>query len=224
VTPLPWSDVLLRVSVAAGLGLLIGIERESRGQLAGMRTHALVAMGAALFAIVGAYGFPEMSRGPNVDPMRVAAQIVSGIGFIGAGAILRDGGSVRGITTAAGLWASAAIGMAAGAGLYVTGVIGGTLLVAVLVGLRALRDRGLIPNAGGPELVTVGYRRGHGTMIHIVRMIEKAGCRLDGLEIRDGPDRRTVHVSLHVRDQRRLRDCLGALEQLPEIEEIGFTA
>jgi putative Mg2+ transporter-C (MgtC) family protein len=224
VTPLPWSDVLLRVSVAAGLGLLIGIERESRGQLAGMRTHALVAMGAALFAIVGAYGFPEMSRGPNVDPMRVAAQIVSGIGFIGAGAILRDGGSVRGITTAAGLWASAAIGMAAGAGLYMTGALGGILLVAVLVGLRALRDRGLIPTAGGPELVTVGYRRGHGTMIHIVRMIEKAGCRLDGLEIRDGPDRRTVHVSLHVRDQRRLRDCLGALEQLPEIEEIGFTA
>ena len=111
------ADAFLRIGAAGGCGALIGLERETRNQLAGVRTHALVATGAAIFTLAGAHGFPNLHRGPNVDPMRVAAQIASGIGFIGAGAIIRDRGSVRGITTAAALWTSAAIGLATGAGL-----------------------------------------------------------------------------------------------------------
>src|SRR3954465_2370770 len=97
---------------------LLGLEREVRGDPAGSRTHALVAVGAALFTIAGAYGFSDVPRGPNIDPARVAAQVASGVGFLGAGAILRQGFGVRGLTTAATLWLAAAIGVASGAGAY----------------------------------------------------------------------------------------------------------
>src|SRR5215210_9595401 len=107
-------DLSLRLIAALCAGSLLGVEREVREKAAGIRTHALVAVGAALFTLSGAYGFPELDGAPNVDPMRVAAQVASGIGFIGAGAILRDGMAVRGVTTAAGLWASAGLGLATG--------------------------------------------------------------------------------------------------------------
>jgi len=112
---------------------VIGLERELHRQPAGFRTHSLVALGAALFTIVSAYGF----AGDGVDPTRIAAQIVSGIGFIGAGTILQHRGNIRGLTTAASLWSVAAIGMAAGAGLLVMAVIGTVLILVVL----ALLDR-----------------------------------------------------------------------------------
>src|SRR3954471_19256004 len=130
------AHVFFRVAAAGGLGALIGLERESRNQLAGMRTHALVAAGAAVFTLAGAYGFSDIHRGPNVDPMRVAAQIASGIGFIGGGAILREGATVRGVTTAASLWAAAALGLASGAGLWRTAMIGLGMALVMLVGLR----------------------------------------------------------------------------------------
>src|SRR5206468_4649217 len=114
--------VLLRLGVAALLGGAIGVERELRDREAGIRTHLLVSLGSALFTIISAYGFHEfLATGASVvraDPTRIAAQIVTGIGFLGAGAIIRQGLSVRGLTTAATLWVVAAIGLAAGAGYY----------------------------------------------------------------------------------------------------------
>ena len=118
----------LRLTAGLVLGAIIGFERELHRQPAGFRTHSLVALGAALFTIVSAYGF----SGPTVDPTRIAAQIVSGIGFIGAGTILQYRGSIRGLTTAASLWAVAAIGTAAGAGLLVMAIIGTILILVVL--------------------------------------------------------------------------------------------
>src|SRR3954451_23793087 len=94
--------------------VLLGLEREVRGHPAGARTHALVAVGAVLFTIAGAYGFGDVPHGPTVDPARVAAQVASGVGFLGAGAIMRQGFGVRGLTTAATLWLAAAIGVTAG--------------------------------------------------------------------------------------------------------------
>jgi putative Mg2+ transporter-C (MgtC) family protein len=123
----------LRLALGLVLGAVIGFERELSRQPAGFRTHSLVALGAALFTIVSAYAF----TGPMVDPTRIAAQIVSGIGFIGAGTILQHRGSVRGLTTAASLWAVAAIGMAAGAGLLIMAAVGTVLILVVL----ALLDR-----------------------------------------------------------------------------------
>ena len=117
-----------RLVLAVLLGAAIGLERELHRQPAGFRTHAVVALGAALFTVISAYGFV----GSTVDPTRIAAQIVTGIGFIGAGTILQHRGNVRGLTTAASLWAVAAIGMAAGAGLLAMAVIGTVLILIVL--------------------------------------------------------------------------------------------
>jgi putative Mg2+ transporter-C (MgtC) family protein len=126
----------LRLTAGLVLGAIIGLERELHRQPAGFRTHSLVALGAALFTIVSAYGF----TGIGVDPTRIAAQIVSGIGFIGAGTILQHRGNVRGLTTAASLWSVAAIGMAAGAGLLLMAVIGTVLILVVLAGLDRIED------------------------------------------------------------------------------------
>jgi putative Mg2+ transporter-C (MgtC) family protein len=121
-------ELAMRLTAGLILGAIIGFERELHRQPAGFRTHSLVALGAALFTIVSAYGF----SGPMVDPTRIAAQIVSGIGFIGAGTILQHRGSIRGLTTAASLWSVAAIGTAAGAGLIVMAAVGTILILVVL--------------------------------------------------------------------------------------------
>jgi putative Mg2+ transporter-C (MgtC) family protein len=134
VPDISFQEELLRILLAAGLGAAVGVERELREHEAGVRTHMLVAVGAALFTLVSAYGFGEffIQGGPIVptDPTRIAAQIVTGIGFLGAGAIIRQGPSVRGLTTAATLWAVAAIGLAAGAGFY-GGAVATTLVVII---------------------------------------------------------------------------------------------
>ena len=134
--------VVLRLFVAAVLGGAIGVERELRDREAGIRTHLLVSLGSALFTIVSAYGFHAfLESGANVvraDPTRIAAQIVTGIGFLGAGAIIREGLSVRGLTTAATLWVVAAIGMACGAGWYWAAVITTALTILALGPLRIL--------------------------------------------------------------------------------------
>lgn len=130
-------DFALRLFVAGAMGVLIGLEREYRAKEAGYRTHFLVALGSALMMIVSQYGFAEVLKTDliRVDPSRIAAQVVSGIGFIGAGTIILQKQIVRGLTTAAGIWATSGIGLAVGAGMYAIG-IAATLLV--LLGLETL--------------------------------------------------------------------------------------
>ena len=121
-------DLTLRLVLALGLGAAIGLERELQRMPAGFRTHALVSLGSAIFTVVSGYAF----TGPGSDPTRIAAQIVTGIGFIGGGAILHYRGAVRGLTTAASLWAVAAVGMAAGTGLWVVAVVSSVLVIVTL--------------------------------------------------------------------------------------------
>ena len=124
------AEILARLATAVGLGALVGIERGYQQHSAGLRTHALIALAAALFTIVSSEGFP------GGDPARVGAQIVSGIGFLGAGTILQLKRGARGLTTAASVWLAAGLGMAAGVGLYVTGLIASMLALGVLVFMR----------------------------------------------------------------------------------------
>lgn len=130
-------DFVLRLLVAGILGAVIGLDREYRAKEAGYRTHFLVSLGSALIMIVSQYGFQEIIKEDSVtlDPSRVAAQVVSGIGFIGAGTIIFQKQIVRGLTTAAGIWATAGIGLAVGAGMYVIGI---AAMVLTLVGLEVL--------------------------------------------------------------------------------------
>ncbi|MBQ9204412.1 MAG: MgtC/SapB family protein [Prevotella sp.] len=131
-------DFILRIFVAALLGGLIGLEREYRAKEAGFRTHFLVALGSALFMIVSAYGFGEAMNSDlqRWDVSRIAAQVVSGIGFIGAGTIIfhKSENVVRGLTTAAGVWVTAAIGLACGGGMYILSIASALM---VLTGLEA---------------------------------------------------------------------------------------
>jgi len=125
-------DISIRLVIASVLGAAIGLERELHAHPAGMRTHLLVSLGSAAFTVLSIFFF-ESPAAPNgslpTDPSRIAAQIVSGIGFLGAGAILKYGTSVRGLTTAASLWATAGVGMAAGAGAWVVAVVTTVLIV-----------------------------------------------------------------------------------------------
>lgn len=132
-------ELVLRLLIAAGLGSLIGAERERLIWAAGLRTHMLVCVGACLFMVVSAYGFAGvMGPGIVLDPSRVAAQVVSGIGFLGAGSILLRGDLVRGLTTAASLWTVAAIGLAVGGGLYVEAVAATVIILVILAGIKPL--------------------------------------------------------------------------------------
>jgi putative Mg2+ transporter-C (MgtC) family protein len=134
-------DLSLRLLVAAALGLAIGFEREIHRHPAGLRTHMLVALGSGLFTVLSIRGFLGEPGTAPVDPTRIAAQIVSGIGFLGAGAILKDGIVIRGLTTAASLWATAAVGMAAGAGEYVIGGVAAAVILVSLWPINAIADR-----------------------------------------------------------------------------------
>lgn len=134
-------DATLRLAAAAGLGAALGMERELNAQPAGFRTHLLVSLGAGLFTVAGA----DLG---GADPARVAAQVVTGIGFLGAGAILREGGSVRGLTTAASLWVTAAVGLACGLGHIGLGAAATVIGLVALVGLKHL-ERGFFPQRRG---------------------------------------------------------------------------
>jgi putative Mg2+ transporter-C (MgtC) family protein len=153
-------DMGLRLVTGLGLGAVIGMERQWRARGAGLRTNALVATGSVLFVLLSNYGFNAGMLGGGrieADPTRVAAQIVSGIGFLGAGVILRDGLNVRGLNTAASLWCSAAVGALAGAGMYPIAALGTAAVVIANVVLRPLGRRIDHYPTVGDEL-TVGYR------------------------------------------------------------------
>ncbi len=140
---LPAEDQALRLLLALVLGSVVGFERERLSRAAGLRTHALVSLGAALVMVVSTYGFSDVAAKPGVsfDPSRVAAQVVSGIGFLGAGSIIVARANVRGLTTAASIWAVAGIGLACGSGLYVAALIATVLVLFVLEPLKLVEER-----------------------------------------------------------------------------------
>jgi putative Mg2+ transporter-C (MgtC) family protein len=137
---LPHLEFVTRLGLAALLGGAIGFERERLSWAAGLRTHMLVAVGACLFMIVSAYGFMDVLplQHVSLDPSRVAAQVVSGIGFLGAGSILLRGEIVRGLTTAASLWSVAAVGLAVGGGLYVAAGAATVIILFILAGIKPI--------------------------------------------------------------------------------------
>ena len=130
-------DLAFRLVVAAVFGAAIGLEREFHGHPAGMRTHLLVSMGSATFTVLSIEAF----KGPGADSARVAAQIVTGIGFLGAGAIIKDSGAIRGLTTAASLWAVAGVGMAAGAGAWDVAIAATVIVIVSLWPLHEVERR-----------------------------------------------------------------------------------
>jgi putative Mg2+ transporter-C (MgtC) family protein len=130
---LPVLTIIIRLCLAAVLGGLVGMERENKKRAAGFRTHILVSLGSALVMVTSEYIFYKYEGATNLDPARLGAQVISGIGFLGAGTIIRQGGSVKGLTTAASLWAVSCIGLAAGSGFYEAAVIAAIIVFVTLI-------------------------------------------------------------------------------------------
>ena len=198
---LSWAEVLLRVVLAGVLGGAVGAEREIREREAGLRTHLLVAVGAALFTLVSAYAWSDFhfsqKSGVTYDPTRIAAQIVTGIGFLGAGAIIRQGLSVRGLTTAASLWVVAAIGIAAGAGYYSAAVITTIVVLFSLWPLRIVAHRMFTRIRPGEQRLEVELRPNESPAI-LIEALERAGGAVQAFELEDGRDRRRVLLDIRL--------------------------
>ncbi|WP_283136474.1 MgtC/SapB family protein [Rhizohabitans arisaemae] len=208
-------ELVLRLATAAGAGIAIGFEREVGDHVAGIRTHTLVAVGAAVFAIGGAYGFTDIPRAPVADPARVAAQIASGIGFIGAGAIVKDGVVVRGLTTAATLWLSAALGMAGGTGAYAALAAGLVIVMLVLIALRMVKPAARRVASRSPSL-RVTHLPIEGTLDAIARTVEASGAKVERMSIREDGKSKPTPTRIVVLELRNARN--GRL--VPVIEEL----
>ncbi|WP_353096707.1 MgtC/SapB family protein [Tissierella praeacuta] len=135
-------EVILRIVLSTIIGGLIGMEREANNRPAGLRTHVLVSVGSALIMLISMYGFYDFKTGLRIgDPSRLAAQVVSGIGFLGAGTIIRTGSHIKGLTTAASLWVCAGIGLAIGNGYYLGGLLTATVVLLTLASLSVFEKR-----------------------------------------------------------------------------------
>lgn len=213
---LSWAEVLLRIVVAGGLGAAIGLERELRERAAGLRTHLLVAVGSCVFTLVSAYAWHDFSfgHGVNFDPTRIAAQIVTGIGFLGAGAIIRQGISVRGLTTAATLWVVAGIGMAAGAGYYRGAVLGAVVVLVALWPLRFL-GRPLSARTQRGRLI-VEVRQGDSAG-PVLRALEEGGADPRSLEFEEEQGRRRLVIDVRLAERSTATGLVARLTECPEV-------
>lgn len=217
--PMTW-EYILRIVVAALLGGAIGLEREYRAKEAGFRTHFLVALGSALFMVLSQYGFMDLltahaDMNIRLDPSRIASQVVTGIGFIGAGTIIFQKHVVRGLTTAAGLWVTAAIGMTCGSGLYVLAICGTLLVLVALEAMNFFLDR------FGQRHICVTFRATSAEAIDAVLLrLRRRGASLENYEMIDRSSSsgdKNFEVSFEMlllrrRYRRRINDLMHEFE------------
>ncbi|MBU3064476.1 MgtC/SapB family protein [Nocardia sp. NEAU-G5] len=222
-------EMLLRLGAGVGLGAVIGVERQYRARMAGLRTNALVAAGSTLFVLLSAHGF----HGTSADPTRVAAQIVSGIGFLGAGVIMREGLSVRGLNTAATLWCSAAVGALSGSGMYGTALAGTIVVVAVNTVMRYIgRAVDRQPTAGTEQLaqyqfaaVTDDANEAHVRAL-LVQALSRTGFRLVSISSKNagaGQVGVTAELIGDERDDRQMESAVSALSLEPSVTSVGWS-
>ena len=207
---------MLRLLVALILGAVVGLERERQERAAGLRTVTMVSLGSCLFTIVGAYGFP------NTDPSRVAAQIVTGIGFLGAGTIFLRKDLVRGLTTAATIWAVAAIGMAAGTSQYIVAFFTTLLILSVLMVLKPIEKRFF--KRPSEALVSVVVPRGEGEIERVRAALAAIGAFPMSIrihELNDSDDRLEIDVGLPA--HRTTSDLLRQLRTMEGAKQILIT-
>jgi putative Mg2+ transporter-C (MgtC) family protein len=215
VPTLEWWQDLARLGLAAALGGAIGFERELRDREAGFRTHMLVCVGAALFTIVSAYGFSEFLIGGGqvvrADPTRIAAQVVTGIGFLGAGAIIRQGLTIRGLTTAATLWVAAAIGIAAGAG-YWSGAVITTLITLLALWPLRIGAYYMFERLRPAERELIVELRADTSISQLMDALESEHARVEEVRIDDTGGNRVVTLTLDTPSERLM----------PQLADLNF--
>ncbi|MFI6484327.1 MgtC/SapB family protein [Nonomuraea sp. NPDC050663] len=221
--------MLVRLVVAAGLGVMIGVERQWSARMAGIRTNLLVSVGAALFVLLSAYGFTSDSG--RADPTRVAAQIVSGIGFLGAGVILREGFNIRGLNTAATLWCAAAVGSLAGAGLFLLAAAGAVLIVGANTAIRPLgryldRQRARKRTRYRFEVTCTQDEEAHVRSL-VVTALTRPELRLRSLHSHDSDERGQVEVYALIdslkRDENLFERATSRLSLEPSVTSVTWT-
>jgi putative Mg2+ transporter-C (MgtC) family protein len=218
-----WQE-LLRLLAAAVLGAAIGFERERLDRGAGLRTHALVSTASALVMIVSSFGFDDVISVNHtivLDPSRIAAQVVSGIGFLGAGLIILRKNTIYGLTTAASIWSVAAIGLAAGAGLYIPAAITTGILLLILSGLRPLEQRLFIHKRSTP--VIIRFVRQQVPIATIEANVRDLGFDIRQFQLRPGKKGSESVVTLELRGATNsLTRLAEELHGLPGVREISF--
>lgn len=220
-------DLIIRILLSAFLGGAIGLERELRDRAAGFRTHILVAVGSAAFTIASVHGFDSFiadtaSSNVRIDPGRIAAQVVTGIGFLGAGAIIRHGVSVRGLTTAASLWAAAAVGLAVGLGLYPLAVVTAVTVVASLYVLRFVEGRFIYPRARELVDLHVTFRaRGFGPLTRLIDVLDHNHVAVQHMSVDTGTETNSIRLVLELPRGMTTTTATRLVGQAPDIESIS---
>lgn len=221
-------DIIWRLGLALVLSSAIGIEREMRQKTAGLRTYTLVGVGSAVFMLVSIFGFSDMMGQPHVslDPSRVAAQIVSGIGFIGGGIIFVRQDTVRGLTTAAGVWVTAAVGMACGGNMPILAVATTLVYFVVAYAYPAL-VRYLPRSRDAPSDLRLVYLDGHGILREALAECARRGFSISDLSIKheggfgpDGHKSAVVTVELEVRGRGPLAELATELNEMDGIVDV----
>lgn len=218
------ADLAIRLTTASLLGGLVGLERHRADKAAGLRTHMLVCLGSALFMVVSAHGFDEVLRPSLVqlDPSRVAAQVVSGIGFLGAGAILRRKEAVLGLTTAASIWAVAAVGLAAGGGMFAAAVAATAVILATLTAMKRVEDR--IAVRTGPRVLSLLVEDGEAAERVAGGAFSRPGLEVSAVRFSAGdrPGTRRVDATLSGMSDRELLALAARLQAAGEILEVWY--
>jgi putative Mg2+ transporter-C (MgtC) family protein len=222
-------ELISRLILSAALGSVIGFERERLSWAAGLRTHMLVCVGSTLLMIVSAYGFADVLGNSHVilDPSRIAAQVVSGIGFLGAGSILLRGEIVRGLTTAASLWSVAAIGLAVGGGLYTASISATVIILIILAGIKPLEQRYISVKQRRALMLIVD--RGSLSFHSLHETLGPSSARVKQFVVQqsdDSPEHDIVQITLsRVSSTEYQAICtrLRALEQVREFKEEDAT-
>jgi putative Mg2+ transporter-C (MgtC) family protein len=208
-------DVFIRILIATALGGAIGIEREIREHTAGFRTHILVSVGAAAFTLASSYGL----EGTSFDPNRISAQVVTGMGFLGAGVIIRYGVSIRGLTTAASLWTAAAVGLLTAKSYYSAALITTALAIVSLYLLRLIEDKLLYRLAGHPVGVQVRFTSsGYVPLTQLVARLQQAHVVVKEMATVPGEDESdTIHLLLKL---PRSLDPAGLSVLIADMDEV----
>lgn len=187
------------LALAALLGGIVGFEREHQNRPAGLRTHVLVCVGSALVMQVSLYMYDMTVRQGygNGDPGRIAAQVVSGIGFLGAGTIMREGLSIRGLTTAASLWVVAGVGLAAGAGMYLEATVAAVMMLLTLTALSEVERRFI--RSGNHHAISVQVADTPGRLASLASVIGRSGANIKNVQMRGGPVPGSVEITFYVK-------------------------
>lgn len=212
---MPWSQMLLRLGIAFLLGALIGLERERHQRPAGLRTHILVALASALFSMTGV-----MASGSSGDPARIAAQVVTGIGFLGAGTIMRHGSVVRGLTTAASLWMAAALGVAAGFGWYSGAAAAALIAFVALTVMKYIEEA--IPRLDSSLQLLLVSKPGHDSTFHALEQLRDLGIKIVRIQFGEESAAEGLHaiLSLDLPDKMNPDVAIRTLTDLDDVEGV----